>query len=100
MKNPNQGSPRTVIDRENRDAFEAALMKLGGLVSDAQGTRSIVFNPPLAATVCTDPVLFKLALRQNSRTQVLSKRTARLVYRAYQPDGTFDGDTIFFQCTP
>ena len=99
LKIPREGSPKTRIDLENRDAFEAALMKLGGMVSGVQ-TRSIVFNPPLADTVCTDPVLFKLALRQNSRTQALLRRTGRLNYRAYQPDGTLDGDTLFFRCNP
>jgi hypothetical protein len=100
LKNPREGSPKTPIDLENRDAFEAALMQLGGMVSGVKKTRSIVFNPPLADTVCTDPVLFKLALRQNSRTQALLRRTARLKYGVYQSDGTLDGDTIFFRCTP
>jgi hypothetical protein len=100
LRRPREGRPTTAIDLENRDAFEAALMKLGGRVGGVSRTRWIVFNPPLEDTVCTDPVPFKLALRQNSRTQALSQRTARLNYRAYQSDGTLDGDTIFFRCTP
>jgi hypothetical protein len=100
LKKPPEGSPRTLSDLQNRDAFEAALVKLGGMVSGVNKTRSILFNPPLADTVCTDTILFQLALRQNSRTQALLQRTARLFYRAYQSDGTLDSDTIVFRCNP
>src|SRR5262249_46584459 len=41
----------------NRDAFEAALIHLGGTISTFDG-RSIPFNPPLQDTVCTAPILW------------------------------------------
>ena len=99
LKYPSEGRPRTPIEIENRDAFEAALIKLGGSVSGFQ-KRSITFTPPLTASVCTDPIPFKLPLRQDSRTLKLSGRKFRVNWLVFQPVGTFDGDHLFLGCNP
>lgn len=99
LTNPPEGLPRTSVDRENVDAFEAALLNLGAKVGGFN-RRSMVFNPPLASTVCTDPIRFTVALRQNARTLTLFRRRFRLNYWVYQSTGLFDGDRIFFECNP
>lgn len=97
IMNPRQGTPRTRVDGENVSAIEAALVRLGGGVG-GYSRRSMVFNPPLAATVCTDPIPFTVSLGQ--RQGSIAGRKFRLSYRVYQSVRLFDGDDIFFRCNP
>jgi hypothetical protein len=96
---PHEGSPKDDVDEANRDAFEGALMDLGGAISGFK-RRSIAFNPPLADTVCTGPIPFTLALRQSPKTLAYAARKFRFNYWAYQTVGRRDGDHIFFRCNP
>jgi hypothetical protein len=99
LRLPNEARPKTDMNTENRDAFETALKALGGTISGFR-TRSIAFDPPLADTVCTGPIRFKLALRQNPRTLVFSARKFRINYQVFRPAGRFDGDDLFLRCNP
>jgi hypothetical protein len=94
IRSPVEGNPRTRVDGENVSAIEAALTKLGGKVG-GYWRRSMVFYTPMAETVCTDPIPFKVTLRQKAR--FLSARKVRLNYKV-QSVGFFDRDNIFFRC--
>lgn len=100
LRNPPEGSPRSAADGENVNAFETALMKLGGIVSNGK-KRSIVFNTPLTDPICTDAIPFKIPLRQSARTPgVFSARTFRVNWWIYQAVGRFDGDHVYLRCDP
>jgi hypothetical protein len=96
---PLQNRPSKPFDVENRDSWEAVILKLGGTIS-AFKKRSIGFNPPLADTVCSDTIPWKVPLRQNSRTLALSPRKTRINWHVYRLTGFFDGDHLFLRCTP
>lgn len=97
---PNEVKPKTSFDTENRDAFEAALIELGGVVDFAFKGRSIAFNPPLAGSVCTRSIPYKLPLLQNAKTLAFSARKARVNWHVYRPTGRFDGDHLYLKCKP
>lgn len=99
LHSPLEGAPRTPIDVANRDAFEAALIKLGGVVGGFR-RRVVDFNPPLADTACTDPIPFKIALRQNPKTLALSGANFRVNWHVFRPTGRFDGDHLYLRCNP
>ena len=59
---PAESHPRTGIETENRDALEAALIGLGGTVTQGVN-RSIAFTPSLTtADICTSALLIKVPL--------------------------------------
>ena len=97
IKSPVEGNPKTRIDGENISAIEAALTKLGGGVG-GYWRRSMVFYSPMAETVCTDPIPFKVALGQKAGAPI--GRKVRLTYRVQSVGGRFDRDTMFFRCNP
>lgn len=107
LRRPNQSSPRDAVDQVNRDAIEAALAGLSGVVrgrcakggpkegqgcsTDADcdsgpnsgdgkcGDRLVVFEPPLTATDrCTPFVSITVPLRQVKGTLKTGKKTLRL----------------------
>jgi hypothetical protein len=96
---PNENKPRTEVNTENRDAFEAALMQLGGVLSGFK-QRSISFVPGLADTVCTEPIPWTVPLKQNQRTLALSRRKVRVNWHVYGSTRGFDGDHLYLRCDP
>ncbi len=99
LANPPEGHPKTSVDVENRDAFEAAMMNLGATVSGFT-KRSMLFNPPLAASICSGPIPVTLRLKQNPKTLVYSARKFRYNYRVFRASGRFDGDHLYLRCNP
>ena len=57
----------------------------------------MVFSSPMAETVCTDPIPFRVSLAQKAGAPFAHK--VRLSYRV-QAVRFFDRDDIFFQCDP
>ena len=101
LHDPLEFNPGSAVKTENRDAWETAMLKLPGASVGAFKRRSITFNPPLAAMVCTDAILAKINLRQNPRTLAFSGRKVRLNWHVYrQSGGSFDGDHLFLRCNP
>lgn len=99
LSNPPAGRARTAVDQENITAFETALANLGGKVGGFN-RRSMVFNPSLPDTVCTDTIPFKVTLRQNPKTLKLSARKFSLKYLVYSARGVRDVDRITYRCNP
>jgi hypothetical protein len=95
---PNENNPRPSFNIQNRDTFEAAMMQLGGTLSSFK-QRSIAFIPGLADTVCTEPILWTIPLRQNSRG-TLFKTKVRINWHVYGSTRGFDGDHLYLKCTP
>jgi hypothetical protein len=97
---PSEYNPGSAVNEENRDAWEAALLKLPGASLGTFRRRSIAFNPPLADLICTEPIPFTVALRQNPRTLAFSGRRVRVNWHAYRPAGHYDGDHLYLRCNP
>lgn len=97
---PLEYRPGSAVNTQNRDAWEAALLKLPGASVGAFKKRSIGFNPPLAAMICTDPIPYTIPLVQNPRTLAFSGRRVRVNWHAYRAGGHFDGDHLFLRCNP
>ncbi len=99
LLDPPEGNPKPGLPLENRDAFEAALLKLGGVIGGFK-KRSVVFSPPLGDTVCTDLVPFKVRVKQSPKTLAFKPGKSRLWYKMFRLVGPFDGDHFFFRCNP
>jgi hypothetical protein len=97
---PLEYSPGSLMNTENRDAWEAAILKLPGASISAIKRRSITFNPPLTDPICTDPIPHKIMLKQNPRTLTFFGRTIRVNWHTFRPSGSFDGDHLFLRCNP
>lgn len=96
---PKEAKPKD-FNIENRDAFEAALINLGGVISGFKG-RSISFVPPLLAdTVCTEPIPWTVPLLKNNRTGALRRHKVRVNWHAYGSTRGFDGDHLYLRCDP
>ena len=93
---PNENKPKA-FNIPNVDTWEAAMIQLGGAISSFQG-RSISFAPPLADTVCTEPILWTVPLKQ--RITSVSKRKVRVNWHTYGSTRGFDGDHLFLRCNP
>lgn len=97
---PLEYRPGSSVNTENRDAWEAALLKLPGASVGAFKKRSITFNPPLADTICTDSIPYKIPLTQNPRTLAFLGHRVRVNWHAFWAGGHFDGDHLFLRCNP
>lgn len=97
LKFPRESRTRGSEGAPNRDAFEAAMMALGGEISGFK-TRSIAFNPPLADTVCSPPIQWIVPLRQK-RLTLLPSTYKRINWLSYG-EGRRDGDHLFLKCLP
>ena len=93
---PNESKPKT-FNIANVNAFEAAMIQLGGTISSFKG-RSISFAPPLAETVCTEPILWTVPLKQ--RTTSVARRKVRINWHTFGSTRGFDGDHLFLRCNP
>ena len=96
---PREDRPRTDYNTTNRDAFEAALVKLGGVVGTFKG-RSISFAPPLADVVCSERIPWVVPLKQNPRTLGLSRRKVRVNWHTFGSTAGYDGDHLYLRCDP
>lgn len=99
LRTPNENNPKTPFNLQNRDAFEAALMGLGGVLSSFK-QRSISFTPPLAGTVCSETIPWLVPLKQNQKTFAVRSREVRVNWHTYGSTRGFDGDHLYFKCTP
>ncbi|MFQ5668157.1 MAG: hypothetical protein ACE5I7_17215 [Candidatus Binatia bacterium] len=98
LTQPNEGRPRTAAGLANRDAVEAALMRLGGTL-DNSTFRSVIFQPPLTDAVCTDFVPIKVPLRVR-RSGAARSTHGKVRVRVFPPNGGRDGDQLRFRCNP
>jgi hypothetical protein len=98
---PSQTNPKTEVDRANRDAFEAAMLKAGAKLGTYKSKRSFVWDPPLVGPLCTDFIEFKLPVKQNARTLQLRPGKFRMVIRTgISSDPREDGDHTYWRCNP
>jgi hypothetical protein len=101
LNRPNQGRPKDAVQLLNRDALEAVLVALGGVVDIGRKFRQVSFNPPLTEPVCTGFFPYKLPLGQSRSGGFAFKQGRQTVrFRVFPTRGGHDGDVLKLRCNP
>jgi cysteine-rich repeat protein len=100
-----RANPHNAVDVANRNALEAAVVGIGGVLKVGRGIpgrRAVFFEPPLEQDVCTGFAEFKVPLRGNAPN--FKTRRKLLVHVADPPPGISrakrDSDVLRLICNP